>query len=222
MTQRTTQVAVAVALSMALYQPAARAVIGIGDISFDPTVYGELVTIYEQGVKLWETTKQQLDRLSAIQQTINEANRAYESVVNFDIKRLAADLQPRANNGTDNRFAAMRGELGRMENTLGSNTRYYQYQTQRIKNLESLELLQEASTKNVERSSSKLNQATADQITAQSTSTLAALAAAEEQRRKQEEMALARSRSEEISGVKKSADLYRAIGDTDRSFRSAR
>lgn len=211
------------ALITMLYQPPAQAIIGIGDISFDPTVYAELISIYEQGKQLFDTAKKQLDNLAEIQRTINEANRAYQSIVNTDLKKIAADLQLRNPQGSDNPYAAMRSELDRAEGTLGSNARYYQYQSQRIKNLESLDLLQKASTSNVERASgAEVNQNTSAQISAQSTSTLAALAAAEEQRRVQSDVALTRARAEEISGVKKSTDLYRAIGDSNRGFNNTR
>ena len=207
------------ALITMLYQPPAQAVIGIGDISFDPTVYAELVSIYSQGVEIWNTAKKQLDSLAEVQRTIKQANQAYQSIVNIDLKRIASDLTTGDLNGSDDQIAALRSEMSQVESTLGGNTRYYQYQSQRIKNLESLELLQKASTNNLERASGNMGEAvvpTSTQITAQSTSTLAALAAAEEQRRVNEDVARNRAQAQEVDSVKQSADIYRVIGDMSR------
>jgi hypothetical protein len=203
---------VVVALTVSLYQVPAQAVIGIGDISFDPTVYGELISIYEQGVQIFDNAKRQLGTLANIQKTINEANQAYESLVNMDLKKLSDELAPRSTDGSSNRFAAMRSELDRIQSTAGSNAAYVQYQQQRLKNLESLDLLQTASASNTGRASDKTNAATSSQITAQSTSTLAALAASEEQRRMQEDMALAQSRKTEIDNLQGTRSIYEAIG----------
>lgn len=202
----------ATALSTMLYQTPAQAIIGIGDISFDPTVYAELISIYEQGKALFDTAKKQLDSLADIQKTINEANQAYESLVNMDLKRLSNDLAPRGTDGSSNRFAAMRSELDRIQSTAEGSVSYVQYQQQRLKNLESLELLQTASASNTERASGKTNAATSSQITAQSTSTLAALAAAEEQRRVEEDMGREHARRTEKDAIISTGSIYKAIG----------
>ena len=200
------------ALVVTLYQPPAHALFGVGDLSFDPTVYAELVSLYEQGKEIFDNAKKQLSSLADIQKTINEANQAYESLVNMDIKKLSGDLAPRSTDGSSNRFAAMRSELDRIQSTAGGSAAYVQYQQQRLKNLESLDLLQNASASNTGRASDKTNVATSSQITAQSSSTLAALAASEEQRRVQEDMALAQSRKAEISNLQGTRNVYDAIG----------
>jgi len=195
-----------------LYQAPAQAIVGIGDISFDPTVYAELVSIYDQGKELFDTVKKQLSSLADIQKTINEANQAYESLVNMDIKKLASDLAPRGTDGSSNRFAAMRSELDRIQSTGEGSAAYVQYQKQRITNLENLELLQTASATNTDRASSKTNAATSSQITAQSTSTLAALAAAEEQRRVEEDIGREHGRRIEKDAINSAGSIYKAIG----------
>lgn len=199
-------------VSAALYQPRAEAILGIGDVSFDPTAYSELVSIYEQTKQLFDTAREQLNNLARIQDTITQANQAYESLVNLDIKKIASDLRPQGTNGSENRFKALSGELSRVQSKAGGDLSYVQYQAQRLKNLESLDLLQSASTSNTERASTRTNAATSAQITAQSTSALTALAASEEQRRVQEEIALAQGRQHEVQNLHDSRDLYEAIG----------
>ena len=199
-------------LIVTLYQPPAYALFGVGDLSFDPTVYAEIVSLYDQGKEIFDNAKKQLSSLADIQKTINEANQAYESLVNMDLKKLSNDLAPRSTTGNDNRFAAMRSEIDRVQSTAGSSASYVQYQQQRLKNLESLDLVQTASASNTGRASDKTNAATSSQITAQSTSTLAALAASEEQRRVQEDMALAQSRKTEINNLQGTRSIYDAIG----------
>ena len=201
-----------VTLIVTLYQPQAHALFGVGDLSFDPTVYAEIVSLYEQGKEIFDNAKKQLSSLADIQKTINEANQAYESLVNMDLKKLSNELTIRDTSGNSNRFAAMRSELDRIQSTAGGNASYIQYQQQRLKNLESLELVQSASASNTGRASDKTNAATSSQITAQSTSTLAALAASEEQRRVQEDMALAQSRKTEINNLQGTRNIYDAIG----------
>lgn len=200
------------ALVVTLYQPPVQALFGVGDLSFDPTVYAELVSIYDQGKELFDTAKKQLSSLADIQKTINEANQAYESLVNMDLKKLSNDLAPRGTDGSSNRFAAMRSELDRIQSTAEGSVSYVQYQQQRLKNLESLELLQTASASNTERASSKTNAATSAQITAQSTSTLAALAAAEEQRRVEEDIGREHGRRIEKDAIISTGSIYKAIG----------
>ena len=61
------------ALVVTLYQPPAQALFGVGDLSFDPTVYAELVSLYDQGKEIFDNAKKQLSSLADIQKTINEA-----------------------------------------------------------------------------------------------------------------------------------------------------
>jgi len=207
----------AVAVAATLYQTPAHAIFGIGDVSFDPTSYSELVSLYDQAKQLYDTAVKQLNSLASIESTIKQANEAYDSVVNLNLKKIAGDLTPRNPNGSSNQFAAMSAELSRVQSTAGSDVAYVQYQAQRLKNLESLTLLQDASADNTQRATDKTNQATSSQITAQSTSTLAALAASEEQRRVQEETALATSRKTELDNLNDSKQLYDAIGMTPQT-----
>ena len=203
------------ALIAMLYQPPARAVFGVGDLSFDPTVYAEVVSLYEQGKEIWDTAKKQLDTLAEVQRTIKQANQAYQSIVNIDLKKIAGDLTTSDLKGSKDQIAALRSEMDQTENALGGNVRYYQYQSQRIKNLESLELLQKASTDNLERASGNMGEAvvpTSTQITAQSTSTLAALAAAEEQRRVNEDVSKEQAYRTEKLTIMGTAEIYKAVG----------
>lgn len=203
------------ALIAMLYQPPARAVFGVGDLSFDPTVYAEVVSLYEQGKEIWDTAKKQLDTLAEVQRTIKQANQAYQSIVNIDLKKIAGDLTTSDLKGSKDQIAALRSEMDQTENALGGNVRYYQYQSQRIKNLESLELLQKASADNLERASGNMGEAvvpTSTQITAQSTSTLAALAAAEEQRRVNEDVSKEQAYRTEKLTIMGTAEIYKAVG----------
>ena len=197
-------------LVWALFMPQAYAVFGIGDISFDPTVYGEVAALYKQTTELYETAKKQLDGLASIEKTIREAQQAYESLANTDLKQVVKGLKPDKDSGKT--IGAMRAELERVGNGMGQNAGYIRYQLSRITQLENLELLKKASTANTEQATGKMNAATAERITAQSAATLAALAAAEEQRRVQEDYAQAAAAKAVVDNLNNSNKVYEAMG----------
>ena len=193
-----------------LFTSRAHAVFGVGDISFDPTVYGEVAALYKQTTELYETAKKQLDGLASIEKTIREAQQAYESLANTDLKQVVKGLKPDKNRGKT--IGAMRAELERVGNGVGQNAGYIRFQLSRITQLENLELLKKASAANTEQATGKMNAATAERITAQSAATLASLAAAEEQRRVQEDYAHAAAAKAVVDNLNNSNKVYEAMG----------
>ena len=207
MMKRTLFVALLVSV---LFTSRAYAVFGVGDISVDPTVYGEVAALYKQSKELYDTAKKQLDGLASIEKTIREAQQAYESLANTDLKQVVKGLKPDKNSGKT--IGAMRAELERVGNGMGQNAGYIRFQLSRITQLENLELLKKASTANTEQATGKMNAATAERITAQSAATLASLAAAEEQRRVQEDYAHAAAAKAVVDNLNNSNKVYEAMG----------
>lgn len=197
-------------LVSALFTSRAYAVFGVGDISFDPTVYSEVAALYQQTKELYDTAKKQLDGLASIEKTIREAQQAYESLANTDLKQVVKGLKPDKDSGKT--IGAMRAELERVGNGVGQNAGYIRFQLSRITQLENLELLKKASAANTEQATGKLNAATAERITAQSAATLASLAAAEEQRRVQEDYAHAAAAKAVVDNLNNSNKVYEAMG----------
>jgi DNA-binding ferritin-like protein len=183
---------------------------GVGDITFDPTTYGEVSALYKQTTELYETAKKQLDGLASIEKTIREAQQAYESLANTDLKQVVKGLKPDKDSGKS--IGALRAELERVGNGMGQNAGYIRFQLSRITQLENLELLKKASAANTEQATGKMNAATAERITAQSAATLASLAAAEEQRRVQEDYAHAAAAKAVVDNLNNSNKVYEAMG----------
>ncbi|MGC2048133.1 MAG: hypothetical protein WA635_05940 [Gallionella sp.] len=183
---------------------------GVGDITFDPTTYGEVSALYKQTKELYDTAKKQLDGLASIEKTIKDAQEAYDSLASTDLKQVVKGLKPGKDSGKT--IGAMRAELERVENGVGQNAGYIRFQLSRITQLENLELLKKASAANTEQATGRMNTATAERITAQSAATLASLAAAEEQRRVQEDYAHAAAAKAVVDNLNNSNKVYEAMG----------
>jgi hypothetical protein len=200
--------------------PAAHALFGVGDITYDPTVYAEVLKLYEQGKELYKTTMDQLDRLDKMQRTITEAHQAYDRLVNLNLHKIAEDLKPgkyMKYDNSENRFRMMRAELSHLRYGVESNVDFVRGQLGRIDALETMVGMQDAAARNAQTAAKDLDARTSGQITAQSTATLSALAAAEEQRRQQQDMAQASEQQRQSDLLSDSANLYRAIGGNDAS-----
>lgn len=200
-----------VVLSLVVSTPA-HAIWGVGDISFDPTTYAEVAKMYDQTVKLYKTTKDQLKTLDDVRTTLLEAKEGVDALQNFDLQKTAKSLKGDGLDGKDNKIGALRGEMSTLEGKLGGTSSYLQYQKQRIANLETLDMLQGESAKNLDKASSKTSAEANSKITAQSTSILATLAAAEEKRKQEQDMAAAHDMQQRRELAGGASKLYDAIG----------
>ena len=198
----------------------ARAIFGVGDISFDPTVYAEIIKLYEQGKELYKSAMDQLDRLDKMQRTIAEAHQAYDRLVNVDVHKMAEDLKPgkymKYTNG-ENRFRLMRAELSNLRDGIEGDVGFIQGQLGRIDALETLVGVQNAAAGNMQAAAKDLDDRRSNQITAQSTATLSALAAAEAQRHQQQDMALVQERAQQQAIVLDALKIYQALGSSASS-----
>ena len=202
----------------------ARAIFGVGDISFDPTVYAEIIKLYEQGKELYKSAMDQLDRLDKMQRTIAEAHQAYDRLVNVDVHKMAEDLKPgkymKYANG-ENRFRLMRAELSNLRDGIEGDVDFIQGQLSRIDALETLVGVQNAAAGNMQAAAKDLDDRRSNQITAQSTATLSALAAAEAQRHQQQDMALVQERAQQQAIVLDALKIYQALGSSASSTGAA-
>ena len=202
----------------------ARAIFGVGDISFDPTVYAEIIKLYEQGKELYKSAMDQLDRLDKMQRTIAEAHQAYDRLVNVDVHKMAEDLKPGkymkyAN--SENRFRLMRAELSNLRDGIEGDVDFIRGQLSRIDALETLVGVQGAAAGNMQAAAKDLDDRRSNQITAQSTATLSALAAAEAQRHQQQDMALVQERAQQQAIVLDAVKIYQALGSSASSTGAA-
>src|SRR5712692_3084651 len=155
-------------LLLGLTSVPARAFWGIGDVTYDPSNYAQLTAVINQMKEAYQLAKKQLDTLADVQKTIQEGQQAYETIRNFDLEQIKNDLKPTAfNAGTKDKINALRADLSRLETNGQRDTDYYGYQFQRLKNMERLLALQDASAKNVGQSAKNIDPRASGQITAQ-------------------------------------------------------
>ncbi len=197
-------------LFLAVCSTPAYAFWGVGDVTFDPTTYGEVANLYKQTVDLWNTAKSSLNTLNQVRQTLNDAKAGVDALKNFNLKQTAGNL---TGNGSADKINALRAEMSNVEGGLSGSASYLNYQRQRITNLQNLEKLRGESAKNLSKASDTTSADANGKITAQSTSTMAALAAAESQRKEQQDMATARDAEQRRSLVGESSKIYDAIGN---------
>lgn len=189
-----------------------RPVFAAGAITYDPAVYSQLTAMFTQMKEMYENAKKQLDTLSSVQSTIREAQEAYDSLANVDLKSFAEGFKPQNLAESKDKINALRADLARMESAGDRSVGFFQYQYGRLANLESLTTLQSVSSTNLARAAGKTNPATSAEITAQSTTALAALATADEQRRQQEDLAQENVRKAEQDVLFSTKDIYNAMG----------
>lgn len=189
----------------------AHAVMGVGDITFDPTTYAEVAKMYSQMKQLWKTAQDQLKTLDEMQTAMIQAREGVEALQNMDLKKAAQDLIPGSGGGS-NKIGDLRSRMSSFEGNVSGSVGYVGYQLQRIKDLEKLQALQDQSAKNLSKSSDKTSAEANSKITAQSTSVLATLAAAEAQRKKEEDLAAAQDLEVQKSMIGESHKIYNALG----------
>jgi len=183
---------------------------GVGDITFDPTSYAQLTKQYQQAVELYNNAKKQLDGLASIEKTINDAQRAYETLASTNLKTVASGFS--LHSGDSKTAAGLRAQLAGMENGTAQTAGYISYQLSQLNQLDNLALLQKASASNLNQAGGKINPTEAASITAQSSSTIAALAAVEAQRRQQEDIAKTAAAQAEINNLDNAKTVYKAMG----------
>ena len=183
---------------------------GVGDITFDPTSYTQLTKQYQQAVELYNNAKKQLDGLVSIEKTIKDAQMAYETLASTNLKTVASGFS--LNTGDSKTAAGLRAQLAGMENGTTQTAGYFSYQLSQLDQLENLALLQKASASNLKQAGGKINPTEAASITAQSSSTIAALAAVEAQRKQQEDIAKTAAAQAEINNLDNAKTVYKAMG----------
>jgi chaperonin cofactor prefoldin len=184
--------------------------LGVGDITFDPTSYAQLTKQYQQAVELYNNAKKQLDGLASIEKTIKDAQMAYDTLASTNLKTVASGFS--LNSGDSKTAAGLRAQLAGIENGTTQSAGYLSYQLSQLDQLDNLALLQKATASNLKQSGGKINPTEAASITAQSSSTIAALAAVEAQRRQQEDIAKTAAAQAEINNLDNAKTVYKAMG----------
>ncbi len=198
------------ALSLFAATPA-RAFLGIGDVVYNPTEYGQFGETITQGKQLYDASVKQLDNLASIEKSMNDANQAYQNLRSANLSQLWQNLQPGSLQGTTTPIATLRANLLNSVDGASHDASYVQYELQQLDQLDRLAAVQQASAGDNAKASTTPQPAQSAQITAASTSALAALAASEERRRTTLDFARASASQGEIDNFKDTS-LYNVIG----------
>lgn len=193
----------------------AHAILGVGDVVFDPTNYASISEQLTQMKKLYDTATEQLGKLQKVQTTLDNAYQSYERLRNLNLHALASDFKPGAyfsRASSADKIGAVRGELTRLTSNGTRDTQYIKGQLGRLANLETLVKTRDEMATSVQTASSDQDVRAASQTTAQNTATLAMLAALEAERREQADLASEAANKAQTDLLSGSADIYQAMG----------
>ncbi|MDA8391021.1 MAG: hypothetical protein M0Z76_09885 [Gammaproteobacteria bacterium] len=189
--------------------PPCAAFLGVGDVTFDPAVHAELVTLYEQAVRLYRSTLRQISRLRQIHSALQSAQANVHRVLNTSLLRYTVKTLP----------VSVPPVLVRLVQTMPQGNApahqtllYFQRQLRRLQRVARLRILKRGVRADVGEAASDLGVRTSGDITAQSTATLAALAAQAARTRAQRALRRAAERRNGSRVSVQTAAIYAALG----------
>ena len=190
---------------------------GMGDVVYNPTEYGQFAKTIQQGKALYDASIRQLGRLASIEKTMNDANEAYQNLRALNLRELWQNLEPGTDlQGTTTPIATLRASLTNSVSGAAHDATYVRYELQQLGQLDRLASVQQASADDNEKASATPQPAESAQITAASTSALAALAASEERRRTERDYARAAAQQGDIDRFRDTS-VYDALAHGARA-----
>ena len=189
----------------------AHAFLGIGDISFDPQSYGELVSIYDTLQQSQETLGRELQSLRRLEALTAHANQTTTRMRDPAYHALAAGL---AANPADAAAGlnALAARIARQAAQDPGAAVSFRIERRQIDALRGLERLQRAAVRNVALSATDLGGRDSARVTAESAATLAALAAAAQERQRAAALEHLQAQVDERGLVAASGGIYRTLG----------
>lgn len=185
------------------------AFLGVGDITFDPAVHAELVTVYQQLLALYHTAMAQIRRVRAMEQTLRAAQANARTIVNGSFARYITDVNVSLHS------PALLHILRTAHMVPAAGDRlitYYTNQVRRLTALSRLQALNHGVQHNVSMVATAIGERTSSQITAQSTAALAALAVRQARRAEQRAVRRAAARHDDSRLPRRAQALYRTLG----------
>ena len=164
---------IALLVAATLMASNAQAFWGVGDVTYDPTSYSELVAILEQLQNTYDSTMNTYHSMSSMESTIKRTYDDYQQVRNLNLSQSVKHADFR---GIESRINNLHSDLATAQN-LTDQSGYQQSQLDNIKDLQRLQLMQQATDENASTAAAGIDKKGADVITAQSTAALASLAA---------------------------------------------
>ena len=178
-------------------------------------MWGKITAMAAKINQMYTVAKGHFDSAVEVEELLSEAHSTYETVINLDVNEIAESFKT----GGELDDVGPFGQLGAIQQgvedkvSTGEDTvDFAAAKMNRIKNIERLSKLKAASFKNMGKASKNLKERDSDQITAQSTSTLAALEALKQQEKEQERLANGKIKKEEEKETLGMGNVYGAMG----------
>lgn len=176
-----------------------RAFLGVGDITFDPAVHAELITMYQQALRLYRNTIREIVRLDAIRTALQSAQANVHRVLDAPLAQYAAGglaLPPA--------FASLTRVSS--DGHPGGVVGYYRHQLRRLRGLS------RGAHAGAATAAGDLGVRTSNDITAQSTATLAVLATQRARAHTRHALRRAEARRNDQRIASETAAVYAALG----------
>ncbi len=189
----------------------ALAFLGVGDVTFDPPVHAELISLFNQTLELCRTAQDELRRMEAVQQILKNAQRDAKGVVNGSLLRYETNPLPA---GIP---VALKADLGWAQSLARSGSDvgwYYRQQIRRFHELTRLNWLVRGTREDIRLAATPIGEKTSGDVTAQATATLAALAAENARSVQRRAIRRAAERRNERDLPMRARALYKAFGET--------
>lgn len=189
----------------------ALAFLGVGDVTFDPPVHAELISLFNQTLEICRTAQDELRRMEAVQQILKNAQRDAKGIANGSLLRYETNRLPAGIPGALGADLGWARGLARSGSDVGW---YYRQQIRRFHELTRLNWLVRGTGEDIRLAATPIGEKTSGDVTAQATATLAALAA--ENARSAQRRAIRRA-AERRNGrdlPMRARALYKAFGGT--------
>ncbi len=181
-------------------------------------IYAKFTAMFAKLSSMYTVSKGHLDSAVEVENMMSDAYDTYTTIVNLDLEEIIEDFQSDDGLYSDNPF----GRLGTVQNiteekvSLGQgNIDFATSQKNRIKNLRRLSKLKIASVKNMGKANRDIPQRKSNQITAQSTTTLAILASIEQREKERKALETERLKKEGKKAESHMGKIYGLIGPKD-------
>ncbi|HUW97647.1 MAG TPA: hypothetical protein VMV40_02235 [Acidiferrobacter sp.] len=198
-----------VAVLWAACSGSASAFLGIGDVTFDPPVHAELISLFDQTMAIYRTTMSELHRMEAVEAALQTAQRDVKAITNGNLIHYEETAMPVGIPPSIGQyFDAAQG----ITQTATDLSGYYQQQVRRVQQLTRLNWLVRATSEDARLSATRLGAKTSGDVTAQSSATVATLAVQSAQSMQARAIRRAAERRNERRLPEQALPLYEAFG----------
>jgi len=187
----------------------AMAFLGIGDITFDPPVHAEIISLFNQTLAIYHQILSEVHSVQAVQSTLRTAEQDVTVVTNGGLARYERAAMP----------SGLPRDLGRVLGTIGGAgaaaqdaNGYYKQQLHRFQRLGRLRWLSKGAHHDVRVSTYRLGEKTSGDVTAQATASLATLAATHARSDAKRSIRRSAERRNQSHLPRQAARIYQAIG----------